>query len=101
MSAHALAAEPVHGAAGATQAHAEPGAAHHDAQPVLPASSALGGSMLILILGLFLAAVIVGPVVRYHAPEEPPDVSHDDHGHGVHDAHGHGHDAHGAHGHGH
>ena len=57
--------------------------------------------MLILILGLFLAAVIVGPVVRYHAPEEEPDVSLDDHGHGAHDAHGHGHDAHGAHGHGH
>ena len=97
-----LAAEPAHNAS-ATPAHASPGnaAAHHDAQPVLPASSPLGGSMLILILGLFLAAAIVGPVVRYHAPEEVPDVSHDEHGHGAHDAHDHGHDAHGTHGHGH
>jgi hypothetical protein len=52
------------------------------------------GSVIILILGMFLAAAIVGPVVRYHEPEAPPEPSdHDDHGHGAHghDAHAHGH----------
>ncbi len=52
--------------------------------------------MIILIAGLFLVAAIVGPVVRYHAPEEALDVSHDEHGHGAHDTHGPD-----AHGHGH
>ena len=98
----ARAAEPAH-AATTGAAHASATAGHHDAQPVLPKSSPLGGSMIILIGGLFLAAAIVGPVVRYHAPEDAPEVSHDEHGHGAHDAHGH--DAHGhahdAHGHGH
>lgn len=65
------------------------GAALHDPRPVLPEPSPLAGSMLILIAGLFLAAAIVGPVVRYHAPEEAPEPApHDEHGHG---AHGHGH----------
>ena len=52
--------------------------------------------MIIVIAGMFLAAAIVGPVVRYHAQEETPEVSHDEHGHDAHDAHGHD-----DHGHGH
>ena len=48
--------------------------------------------MMIIVLGMFLAAIVVGPVVRMTLPEEPPvahghDAHDDDHGHG----HGHGH----------
>jgi hypothetical protein len=44
--------------------------------------------MMIIVLGMFLAAMVVGPVVRMTLPEEPP-VSH---GHDAHDDdHGHGH----------
>src|SRR5690349_9665948 len=77
-----------------TTVHATP----HDAtasarQPVPPDASPMPGSVMILILGMFLSAAIVGPVVRYHTPEAPPEpADHDDHGHGAHDhAHGHGH----------
>lgn len=81
--------------AGAPHESVHAGAAPHQ-RPVLPERSPLPGAMIILILGLFLAAAAVGPAVRYHAPEEAPDpASHDEHGHGSHDAHGHGH------GHGH
>ena len=105
LNGSSFAAEPAHDPAAAT-VHAggetpAAAAARPDAQPVLPESSAMGGSMIIMIAGLFLAAAIVGPVVRYHAPEEAPEVSHDEHGHAAHGALGHGHDAHGAHGHGH
>ena len=86
------AAEPAHGAA--TAPHGT--AAHHAAQPVLPAESLMPGLVLIGIGALFLWAAIIGPVVRYHAPEEAPEVSHDEHGHGAHDAH-----CHDAHWHGH
>jgi hypothetical protein len=69
--------------------------AESEPRPVLSESSPLAGTMLILIAGMFLAAATVGPVVRYHAPEEAPGASsHDAHGHGTHDAHG-------AHRHGH
>jgi hypothetical protein len=78
----------------ATTAHATP----HDAtaaarQPVPPDTSPMPGSVIILVLGMFLSAAIVGPVVRYHTPEPPPEPSdHDDHGPAAHDhAHGHGH----------
>jgi ABC-type nickel/cobalt efflux system permease component RcnA len=90
------AAEPVHGAATAPHGAAT-AAAHHAAQPVLPAVSLMPGLVLIGIGALFLWAATIGPIVRYHAPEEAPEVSHDEHGHGAHDAYAH--DAHGAHGH--
>jgi hypothetical protein len=82
------AAEPTHGAA-TTPHGAASAATHHAAQPVLPAVSLMPGLVLIGIGALFLWAGTIGPVVRYHAPEEAPDVSHDEHGHGAHDAHGH------------
>lgn len=65
--------------------------AHPHQRPVLPENSPLPGTMLIVIFGLFfLPAAIVGPVVRYHAPDQVPDASsHDEHGAGAHDAHGH------------
>ena len=77
----------------ATTAHATPPDAPAARQPVPPDASPTPGSVIILILGMFLAAAIIGPVVRHHAPEAPPEPSdHDDHGHGAHDhAHGHGH----------
>ena len=52
--------------------------------------------MMIIVLGMFLAAMVVGPVVRMTLPEEPP-VSHGHDAHDAHDAHA---DDHG-HGHGH
>jgi hypothetical protein len=70
----------------------EPHATKPAQRPVLPEPSPMPGSVIILILGLFLAAASVGPAVRYHTPEEAPEPSsHDDHGHDAHDAHGHGH----------
>lgn len=56
---------------------------------------------LVAIIGLmFLAAFLIGPVVRATMPQEvEPPHAHDEHGGGAHDDHhGHGHDAHG-HGH--
>ena len=53
------------------------------------------GAIVIIVAGLFLAAAIIGPVVRANLPEEPPPPHHDEH-HGSHDharggptAHGH------------
>ena len=59
-------------------------------QPVLPPPGIRWPAvMLIIVGGMFLAAMIVGPVVRLNLPEEVPvSHSHDEsHGHG----HGHGH----------
>lgn len=84
-SSNAFAADPPAGAS-----HIPGEVAKHNPRPVVPDPSPLAGSMLILIAGMFLAAATVGPVVRYHAPEEAPEASsHDEHaGHG---SHGHGH----------
>jgi hypothetical protein len=85
------AAAPPHHAGAATAPHGAAAATPHH-RPALPKPSPLPGTTIILILGLFLAAAVVGPTVRYHTPEEVPDApSHDEHGHGAHDAHGHGH----------
>ena len=55
--------------------------------PVLPAAdSAWPGAMIIIIVGMFLAALVIGPVVRAQMPEAPP-MPHDHD-----DSHGHGHD---------
>jgi len=82
-------------ATAATTAHATPHDATAARQPVPPDASPMPGSVIILILGMFLSAAIVGPVVRHHEPEAPPEPSdHDDHGTGAHDhsqGHGHGH----------
>jgi hypothetical protein len=70
-------------------------ASEEEARPVLPADpSAWAGTMLIIIVAMFLMAAVIGPMVRIEVPLE----SHDDaHGHG-HDEHGHAPDPH-AHGH--
>jgi len=74
-------------------------AANDDARPVLPTDpSAWVGTMLIIVVAMFVCAAIVGPVVRAemahqtsHIPDEPAGG---DHGHGHSADHGHG-----AHGH--
>ena len=85
-----------HGA-GATAAHEMP--YPHPALP--PHHATWAGVVVIVIAGMFLAAMTIGPIVRANMPEEVPDAhSHDEHGHGDHDAaHGHGEDdaAHGHH----
>jgi hypothetical protein len=56
--------------------------------PVLSNDSWWAGVMVILVLGMFLAALGVGIAVRLNPPDEPPpEPAHDDHAHG----HGHGH----------
>src|SRR5262249_46957483 len=70
------------------------------AHPVLPEHATWAGSMVIVILEMFLCAAVIGVVVRLNTPEQPPEpTSHDDHGHNQHgsDASSHG----GGHGHGH
>jgi len=86
--------------------------AHHLAypHPTFPAShAAWPGVMVLIVAGMFLAAVAIGIVVDLNLPDElPPSAhGHDDHGHG-HGDHGHGDHGHGtpggggdAHGHGH
>src|SRR5262249_52284294 len=72
--------------------------AEQEARPIQPEDPFWAGPMMIIVLGLFLAAAVVGPIVRSEMAEEPP-VSHghdDDHAsaHGDHSsapAHGHGH----------
>ena len=58
---------------------AHPGAAH-DAGPVPPkAGRRWTVPLLILILAMFLAAMVIGPIVRAQAPPEmPPTHSHDE-----------------------
>jgi hypothetical protein len=82
-SAQPAEAEAPHdGAPGADAAHE--GEAHergaHDAGPVVPDTRhRWPGPTVFVILCLFLAAAVIGPIVRAHAPEEmPPTHSHDE-----------------------
>ena len=64
-----------------------PEAPDTEPHPVIPQPSRLPGVVVILILGLFLAAAVVGIAVRQNAPEPPPPTTtHDEpdvsHGHG-------------------
>jgi hypothetical protein len=64
------------------QAHGSAGAgAETDAypHPVVPADSTWAGSVVIIVVGLFVAAAVIGPIVRANTPEEvPPAHSHDE-----------------------
>ena len=81
-----LAAAPAHGNAEATD----------EARPVLPTDpSAWAGTMLIIIVAMFLMAAVIGPMVRMEIPIETHDDAHG-HGHGEH-GHGHADQAHGHH----
>lgn len=69
LAAAAYADEPVHAAAPAAHPH-----------PVLPENPAWAGVMVIVILvGLFLPAAVIGPIAKALAPEdEPVTHSHDE-----------------------
>lgn len=86
-SAHVFAADPAHAP---TTGHVSHAVDHAQPRPVLPVPSAMPGVLVMIVLWMFVVAAVIGPVVGYHAPEEPPEPSshHDDHG--AHDAH-HGH----------
>ena len=96
---YAFAADAAHATAPTTghAQHAGVAAQHPRQQPTMPAPSVMPGLTVIIVLFMFAVAAVIGPIVRYHAPEEPPEPSsHDDHGSGGH------HDDHGGHhGHGH
>ena len=78
---------------GASAAHTPTESHAADDRPVVPTDAAAwAGTLLIIILAMFLMAAVIGPMVRLEVPAE----SHDDH-HG-HDDHGHGHADH-SHGH--
>ena len=50
-----------------------------DTHPVLSTNGSWVPIMLIVVGGLFLAAAVIGPIVRANAPEEvPPAHSHDE-----------------------
>jgi uncharacterized membrane protein YczE len=67
-----------------------PIAADKQPHPLLSSDSSWAGVMIILVLGMFLAAVGVGIAVQLNPPEEvPPEPAKDEHGHGG--GHGHGH----------
>jgi hypothetical protein len=65
-----------------------------ESKPVAPADPRpWAGPMLIIIIGMFVAAAVIGPIVRAEAPPEEEHASHghDDH---AHDDHAHGHAGH-------
>lgn len=92
-SEHGEVAAAGHGAAhGAAAGHGEvvPG-------PVISNDASWTSSMVIVVVAMFVAAMVIGPIYRASLPEEAPAPdAHADHSHGG----GHGHDAHG-HGAGH
>jgi hypothetical protein len=63
--------------------------------PAVSADGWWAGAVVIAVLGIFLAAAVIGPIVRANMPPEAPPQSHDDahatadphasdHGHGGH-----------------
>jgi hypothetical protein len=118
---HAAAAHAPTTGAAQTPAHAESDAAHGDGvsahhddvpHPTKSKDADWAGVVIIIVLGMFLAAAVIGPIVRANAPEEvPPAHSHDEppgashhHGHSgqlnpvpesdLGHGHGHGHGGH-------
>lgn len=60
------------------QEHA-PAVADSAAHPLISHDSSWAGVMIIIILGMFLAAAVIGPIVRANTPDEvPPAHSHDE-----------------------
>lgn len=60
-------------------APAEPAAhSHHDAAaPSLPVTGTdYGRTLVILVIALFLAALVIGPIIRANLPREAPPVAH-------------------------
>ena len=90
--------------------HGEAHVEHDMPHPEISTDDAWTGTLVrYILLGMFLPAFLIGPIVAANKPAEPVVAHHDDHGHagGHDDAHaGHGahDDAHGksdSHGHGH
>ncbi len=69
-------------------------AADTQPHPALPSDTWWTPIMLVIIAAMFLAAAVIGPIVRTLMPDELPQP----HGHDDHAGHGHGQDEHG-HGH--
>jgi len=67
----AVATHAGHSAEAASSGHASP-------HPVIPAESTWAGSVVIMILAMFLAAAVIGPIVRANMPEDVPLESHDE-----------------------
>lgn len=44
--------------------------------PMLSQDGSWAGVMVIIVLGMFLAAMVIGPIVRANMPEEPPPAAH-------------------------
>jgi hypothetical protein len=68
-------------------------AADTQPHPALPSDTWWTPIMLVIIAAMFLAAAVIGPIVRTLMPEELPQP----HGHDDHAGHGHGQDEHGHH----
>lgn len=76
------------GGPAATAQHDQVPAYTHPTLP--PPDTNWPGAMIIIIGGMFLAAMVIGPVVRANMPDEVP--VHDSHDEPIPDAHGgHGH----------
>ena len=103
IAVHAHAAQSHAPGAPATTPHAgnshDATASGAEPAPVPPDQPYWAGPMLIIILGMFLAAAVVGPIIRSEMPDEVPVphghdevVGHEDHGeHEPGHGHGHGH----------
>ena len=76
---HGAAAPGEHSQARAETHTEAAGEADPHPHPVIPADSTWAGSMVIILIGLFVAAAVIGPIVRANTPEEvPPAHSHDE-----------------------
>jgi len=51
---------------------------HASPHPAIPAESTWAGPVVIGILAMFLAAAVIGPIVRANMPEDVPLESHDE-----------------------
>jgi hypothetical protein len=50
-----------------------------DTHPIYSNDSHWAGNVIVVIAGLFLAAVVIGPIVRAEAPQAvPPAMSHEE-----------------------
>ena len=78
-------------AAAPDQGTTAPAHAAVENQAVLPPSGIRWpGVMVMIVLGMFLAAIVIGPIVRANLPEEPAADAHgNDHAHGSGDHGGH------------
>jgi len=66
------------------------GVADTQPHPMLSQDGSWAGVMVIIVLGMFLAAMVIGPIVRANMPEEPPAATHDEE-HQPHGGASHGH----------